>query len=69
MPLALYNVYISFPTASDAKENVKCLTNFPLVCVEIYHFWWQRDRLGGLSSETVNDEDLAYSSDSTGITK
>lgn len=51
-PSAFYYVCISFPAASDADEDVKLLINFPLVCTEIHHFWWQGDGLKGLSSET-----------------
>lgn len=70
MPSAFYYMYISFPATDDAEVDVKLLINFRLVCVEICHFWWQRDRLGGLSSETDNDKDLAKGgSDSTSRTK
>lgn len=70
MPLAFYYVYISFPATYDAEEDVKLLISFPLACVEICHFWWQTDRLGGgLSSEIDNDEDLAKGSDSISRTK
>lgn len=52
MPLAFYCVCISSPAAYDAEEDVKLLfINFTLVCFEIYHFQWQEDGLGGLSSK------------------
>lgn len=51
-PLAFYYMCISFPAAYNAEEDVKLLINFPLVCAEIHHFWWQGDGLKSLSSET-----------------
>lgn len=44
-PLAFYYVRISLPAAYDAEEDVKLLINFPLVCAEMHHFWWQGDGL------------------------